>query len=70
MLVCPEERLTVPLALIEAFVASSIGFLAWGAWLFLESDAYSFDFLPPAITLASSLKNYFIFIPVLADTSE
>jgi hypothetical protein len=29
----------------------------------------SFDFLPPAMIQASSLKNYFILLPVLADTS-
>jgi hypothetical protein len=29
----------------------------------------SFDFLPPAVIKAKSLKNYFTFAPVLADTS-
>jgi len=39
-----------------------------GAWM-VFAEGYSFAFLPPAaITQASYLKNYFILLPVLAET--
>jgi len=38
------------------------------AGLMVELEAGSLLFLPPTITIASYLKNYFMLLPPLADT--
>jgi len=53
-------------------VVALLAVRAWGAgafWAVLVGTAYYFDFLPPAITQAISLKNYLMLWPVLAETS-